>query len=334
MAGVAEGGDEIGFKPRAGTLTLLYLASPMERDVLRAMLAEAATGVQILDELELPEPDDPAAIAAVLSDPYLVEPADPDFPPGAPIDDDTVLRPAPAGKEVPFVGGTLQHWRNIGPAGPIQLGTDAGPVLSPLLIGWASAVTHALAGGPRTAAEVREAVHILDLETIEARIGAMVEAEQLEVHRGRDGETRYTATEWLRLGIAPLAAAARMEHRHPPGDTAPIAALDVEAAFQLTLPLLKLPEEMSGSCSLAVDLDEGVPGSPAGVTARIEDGRVTSCEVGLEQEVDAWAAASAGEWLDTLIEPDVRLVRTGGERHLPRRLLYELHKTLFGEPVD
>jgi len=54
-----------------------------------------------------------------------------------------------------------------------------------------------------------------------------------------------------------------MEMRFPPGDTAPIAALDVEAAFQLTLPLLKLPRRFRGACSLAVELHrtlfKGVP---------------------------------------------------------------------------
>jgi hypothetical protein len=38
----------------------------------------------------------------------------------------------------------------------------------------------------------------------------------------------------------------------------------------------------------------------------------------------------AGEWLDTLIEADAKRVRSGGERALARRLLYELHMVLFG----
>ena len=82
-----------------------------------------------------------------------------------------------------------------------------------------------------------------------------------------------------------------------------------------------------------MELDEGVARSPAGVTARIEEGRVVSCEVGLDEDADSWAIASAADWLDTLIEPDAKRVRSGGERSLARRLLDELHQTLFGIQV-
>ena len=327
MGASADGG---GFKARAGALTLFYLASPMDRATLLTLLAEATTGAYILDELELPDLDDPDTILALFSDPYLLEPADPDLPAGSPIGPDTMMQPTPAGREVPFIGMVLQRWLDRCPTGPVELGPDAGPVLAPLLTGWCSMVTHALAAGPLTVAETHEAIQILDLDAVEARIESMEEAGHLEALPGPDGEPRYAATEWLRFGIAPLAAAARMELRYPPGDTAAIAALDVEAAFLLTLPLLELPADLSGSCSMAVELDEGVSGSPAGVTAWVENGRVVSCQPGLEQDADAWASGSAGEWLDTLIEPDAKRVRSGGDRVLARRLLYELRRTLFG----
>lgn len=334
MTGEPENGlGEGGFKARAGALTLFYLASPMDRDTLLTMLAEATTGVQVLDDLEIPDPDDPAALAAIFSDPYLIEPADPDLPPGTPIGPDTLLKPTPAGGEVPFVGAVLQRWLDSCPEGPIGLGADAGPALSSLLASWSSTVMHTLAGGPLTAAETCEAIQILDLDTVEARIEAMEEAGHVEALPGDRGETRYAVTDWLRFGIAPLGVAARMEHRHPPGDTAPIAALDVEAAFLLTLPLLALPEDLSGSCSLTVDLDDEVSDSPAGITVRVEEGRVVSCEAGIAEDVDTWAAASAGDWLDTVIEPDLEQVRTAGEGALAGALLHELHQTLFGLPA-
>jgi hypothetical protein len=326
--GPASREGEAGFRARAGALTLLYLASPMERPVLLMLLAEATTGVEVLEELEAP--DEHAAIAAVFNDAYLVEPVDPELGPGDPIGPDTLLQPTPAGREVPLVATALQRWLGSCPAGPIELGPDSGPVLSPLLTGWASAVTHALAAEPLTAAQVCEAVQTLDLESVEGRIEAMEGAGLLDAVAGERGETRYAPTEWLRLGIAPLAAAARMELRHPPGDTAPIAALDAEAAFHLALPLLELPEKLSGTCSLAVDLEEGVRYSPAGVTARLEQGRVVSCEARSEEEADAWAAASVGDWLDSVIEGDAKRVRAGGERRLVSALLDELHRTLFG----
>lgn len=325
----AGGAVEGGFKARAGALTLLYVASPMDRAVLLTLLAEATTGARVLGELEAPDLNDPDMILAIFSDSYLLEPADPNHPPGMPIGPDTKMKPTAAGRELPFVGMVLQRWLDRCPDGPVELGPDAGPLLDPLLTGWCSTVTHALAAGPLTCAETHEAIQVLDLDTVEARIEAMEEAGHVEALPGPDGEPRYAVTDWLRRGIAPLAAAARMELRHPPGDTAAVAALDVEASFLLALPLLQLPRGLSGSCSLAVELDEGVSGSPAGVTVQVEDGRVVSCERRLDENADAWASGSAAEWLDTLIERRTERVRSGGRRRLARRLLQELHKTLF-----
>lgn len=328
MTDLPESGGDGGFKARAGALTLFYLCSPLNRGVLLAMLAEATTGAEILDEIELPT--EAAAIADVFGDSYLVEPADPNLGPGSPVDDETPMKPTPAGREVPLVGATLHRWLAECPAGPVDLGAGGGPVVAPLLTGWCSTVVHELAAGPRSAAEVREAIQTLDLDAIEARVELMAEAGHLEAIPGEQGEPSYAVTDWLRAGIAPLAAAARMELRHPPGDTAPIAARDVEAAFLLTLPLLELPEELSGTCSLAVDLDEGVLGSPTGVTVRIAEGRVADCEVRLEQDVDAWAAASASAWLDAVIELDTRQIRSGGQHRIATALLRALHERLFG----
>ncbi len=329
MQGAPESdGGAGGFRARAGALTLLYLASPMERSLLLALLAEAATGAEVVDEFEPPQPDDPIDMA-IITDPYLVEPADFDFGPDDVIDEDTPLKPTAAGRELLFVAAVLERWLRLCPEGPLGIGPEAGPALSALLGGWCSTVVHALAPGPLTLTETTKAVYVLAEETVEARIEEMIGVGLVDAQEDGRGEERFAVTEWLRMAIAPLGAAARLELRHPNGDTAPIAARDVEAALHLTLPLLHLPPEVSGTCSLAVDLDREVPGSPAGLTIRVAEGRLASCESGLEEVVDAWAAASAGEWLDTVIEPDVVHVRTGGNRDLARRLLHELHQLLF-----
>jgi hypothetical protein len=115
--------------------------------------------------------------------------------------------------------------------------------------------------------------------------------------------------------------------------TAPIDALDVEAGFRCSLPLLALPVELSGTCSLGVNLEEDERSGLTGVTTKIEQGRVLSCTTGLDQKADAWAAASIADWLDTVVEPDAKRVRTGGDRWLADAVLDALHKTLFGIPV-
>jgi hypothetical protein len=325
----ARGATGSEFRARAGALTLTYLSSGLERDTLRTVLAEATTGVDLIEPDDLTEADEATMIASVFSDRYLLEPVDPTDDPDDP---ETMMQPTPAGREVPFVGAALQGWLNRCPAGPIQLGQGSGQALWPLLSGWASTVVHAIAPGPRTFAEVCEAVAVLDEEAVDARIGLLEEAGLVRALPAEedDGEPRFEATEWLRRGIAPLAAAARMELRHPREDTAPIAAADVGAALQLTLPLLRMKRGLSGSCSLEIALDEGIVGGPVGVTARIERGRVVACERGIDPEADAWVEGSTAAWLDAVIDADRGSVRSGGNRRLPRNLLGGLHKALFG----
>jgi hypothetical protein len=239
-------------------------------------------------------------------------------------------RDGAANPELQFVGQVLERWLGQCPQGSLELGPEAAQALSALLTGWSSMVIHALAAKPLSVDEVVEAIPILRPASTQDRVDEMIAAGQLEVFRGRRGVERFGATEWLRLAIAPLGAAARYELRHPAESAEPIVARDVEAAFLLTLPLLELPEEMSGVCSLAVDLAEGVPGGPAGATVRVEAGRVVCGEARLAEIVDVWTATSVGDWLDTVIEPDVKLVRSGGDRRMAQRLLDELHRTLFG----
>ncbi len=318
------------YRARAGALTLTYLTSGLGRDTLRAVLAQATTATELVGFDDLAEPGDRSArVASVFADRFLLEPVNPADDQDDP---ETMMQPTPAGREVPFVGATLRGWLLRCPSGPIELGKGAGEALWPLLSGWASTVVHAFAAGPRTAAEVQEEVGVLDEEAVELRIAMLEEAGLLRAlaAAGGDEEERFEATEWLRLAIAPLAAAARMELRHPLGDTAPIAAADVEAALGLTLPLLRLPTGLSGACSLEVELDEGILGNPVGMTARIEQGHVAACERGIDPEADASLAGSTAGWLDAVIDGDRKSLRSDGDWRFPRDLLGGLRKALFG----
>jgi DNA-binding HxlR family transcriptional regulator len=243
------------------------------------------------------------------------------------------FRITPGGREMLFVAFVTERWLQSAPSGPLHFdGEGAEAAVAALVDGWSSTVMHALAREPMTLPELDRAVDDLNRRTLKRRLTAMQHAGQVEA-RPSDGEGAiYSVTDWLRAGIAPLTAAARLERRDPHDDMVPIAALDVEAAFLLTLPLLELPAELSGSCRLGVEIDDGEP-CLAGATARVEAGRVTSCAVRLEEEADAWAIASAGDWLDTVIEPDAKRVKTGGDRLLASALLDRLHGTLFGIPV-
>jgi len=233
----------------------------------------------------------------------------------------------PAGWDALHISAIAERWLRNAPGGPLSLedDEDAGPVKT-LLDGWISGIVHALARGPRTLEEVEEATG-LPRRAARIRVAAMCEDEMLAEQRlGEDGEVRYAATDWLRAAVGPLAAAARNELRHPHPEAVPLEAIDVEAAFLLSLPLLELPAELAGTCRLSVELD----GEPEAVTARVESGSVLA--LGPEaapEEADAWASGSAEAWLDTLIEPDAKRVRTGGDKRLARLLLDGLHERLF-----
>ena len=112
-------------------------------------MAELTTGVKMQ---EIGPPDPEFMRMGIFEDSYLLEPADPDHPPGEPIGPDTLLQPTPAGREVPFVGAVLADWLRRCPQGPLEHGPESGRHMAALLGGWASMTIHALAGGPRSAA--------------------------------------------------------------------------------------------------------------------------------------------------------------------------------------
>lgn len=251
---------------------------------------------------------------------------------------DDVYEITPSGREGLFVAFTIERWLQSFPRGSLEFdGEEAQAAVAGLGFGWATGVIHALAREPRTFSELRRATG-LGRRALRRLLATMSEAGQVEVHAGttRRGPL-YSATDWLRAGVAPLAAAARVERRLEEDESPPIDALDVEAAFMLALPLLKLPAEVSGSCRLGVRLEEDLPApvpdaAPdlTGVVARIDRGRVIACEPALDQRADARAVATASDWLDTVIEPDAKRVRTSGDRRLAALLLHRLHETLFG----
>ncbi len=236
-----------------------------------------------------------------------------------------------SGREGLFIGFVVERWLQSAPQGPVPFGSpEAAMAVAALVEGWSATVVHALAREPHTFPELERAVEGLGRRALKRRLEAMRHAGQVEACPDGAGGVIYAATDWLRAGIAPLIASARFERREPKEGMAPIDALDVEAGFLMSLPLIELPRELSGTCRLGLNLEEDESARLTGVTAHIEQGRVISSTAGLGEKADAWAAASAGNWLDTVIEPDAKSVRTGGDRWLARAVLDALHKTLFG----
>jgi DNA-binding HxlR family transcriptional regulator len=236
-----------------------------------------------------------------------------------------------AGRELLFVADILERWLQRAPSEPLRFGSSAAKAaIKALVEGWSSTMLRILAARPLSLTELDGIIASLSYPALERRLAAMRLAGQVEACSSqRKGTTPYGVTDWLRQGIAPLAAAAQWERRHMPTETAPITPIDTETAFLLTLPLLRLPSEHSGSCRMGVEVASGGDRRLAGAIAHVEEGRITSCTVRLNQSADAWALGSATAWLQALIGSGADGLELGGDQRLARALLEGLHEALF-----
>lgn len=320
-------GERSSFRARAGTLTLLVLASAEEPATLRQMLAQLDAALyDAAFDPEDEEWDHEAEDEAVEGEP---EPAAVALDPDVPVSLDS----GDGEGDLLHVGQALAAWLRKSPTGPLRLGEEEGALaLSALVVGWSSTIVHALSGAALTFEELTEATEAVNLEALESRLESLEDACMVEPLEGAGGETRYTATRWLRQGIAPLGAAARFECRQHSTESAPPDVLDIGAAFLLTLPLLELAADIAGCCRLGVR----IPGDErlmAGATTRVESGRVVSIDLDLDPAPANWATASPIGWLDTLVEPDAGKIELGGDTRLAGALVGGLHDELFADAL-
>jgi DNA-binding HxlR family transcriptional regulator len=232
-----------------------------------------------------------------------------------------------AGEELLEVAAILEAWLLAAPDGPIQLGSVAAKSSTKALAdGWSSAIIRALAAKPLALTELSRLITGLSYPSLERRLGAMRMAGLIERCSGGGRARPYAVTEWLRRAIAPLAAAARWERRNLADKTSPIRRIDIEAAFLLTLPLVHLPEDLSGACRLAVDTSNGSEPRQAGVVVTVEGGRIASCVTRLDQETDASALGSAASWIEAVLESALDRLECRGDRRLAEALGTGLHR--------
>ena len=238
----------------------------------------------------------------------------------------------PEGRNALFVSFVAERWLQACPSGPLAYDSkEAERAVGALAGGWSAAVVHALAREAMTFGELSEAVEGIDRRALKRRLAALRDARLVEALPG-EGDELFALNDWGRAGIAPLIAATRLELRDPKPGMTPIDPLDVEAGFRLALALIELPEALTGSCRLG--LNPSGEGSPlTGVTVRFELGSIFSCEAGLDGSADAWAAGTAADWLDTVIEPGARRVKTGGDSWLAIAVIDALQRRLFGMQV-
>jgi len=243
------------------------------------------------------------------------------------------LELTPAGQEMLFVVDVLGDWLAGAPQGELEFGSDAAKAaVKALAVGWGSAILRALAETPRSLTELDEIITDMSYPSLERRLSTMRINGQIEPAPSRKGQgTPYIPTDWVRHAIAPLSAAGRWERMHLARETEPVTWVEVEAAFLLTLPLVKLPKSVEGECVLAVDTKEA-ENRIAGVHLTVEKGAIVSYEAELGAErPPTFALGPAEAWLDAVIEGRVNGMRVDGDERLIEQLIVDgLHSTLFG----
>lgn len=235
-----------------------------------------------------------------------------------------------AGRDLLRVADVVSRWLADAPEGPLSLGSNAAKAaIKALSEGWTTTVVRALAGRPLSLTELDGLIGSLSYPALERRLRAMRLAGQIQVQSSNGHGNPYSATRWLRQGVAPLAAATRWERRHRPQSTNPIGRLDIEAAFLLALPIVCAGEDLTGTCRMAAEISSGGERRLAGVIASVRDGAVASCSTKLNGSPEAWALGSPNSWLDAVIDGDSAALEMGGNYGLAQGLLDALHRALF-----
>jgi len=336
------------FRARAGALTLLFVSGSLDRDALLQLLEDAQSGGLLRpsggvlpdeEELaaadaELDEDEDDYEDAELEEDPEdeydeLLESAAPSLRQSSgQLGPHSRLRTSSKGEEFLFVAHSLERWLRRCPSGPLELGLRGAYALAPLVCCWSATVTHALAPEPLTLVDLDRTVQLLDYETVEEHVEAMVRSGQVEALPG-SGATRYGLTNWGREGISPIVAAVLFERHYPEDDVLPPDVFDAEAAFQMALPLLRLPPDLRGTCRLGVQIPGDEP-LLAGATVEVSRGSVLSSSPLLDEEPETWATGSPLDWCETVVDPSAAKIASGGDTELTGALIQALHKTLFG----
>lgn len=237
-----------------------------------------------------------------------------------------------AGHGLLEVASVLSAWLSRSPQRPVEFASEEAKIaIRALVEGWSTSIVRALASRPLSLTELDRVIVSISYPSLERRLSAMRLLGMVEARAGQGQGTPYTVTAWLRGAIAPLAAAARWERRHRPQEAPPITDRDVEAVFLLTLPLLRLPEDLSGSCRLAVQIGGGRDAGVVGVMVEAREGVIISTVTRLEGSPDASVLGSVAAWFAAVLEREPDGLDLSGEPHLGAMLVESMHAAYFSQ---
>jgi DNA-binding HxlR family transcriptional regulator len=229
------------------------------------------------------------------------------------------------------VVASVERWLALRPDEPLSFGGDAGKAaLKALLGGWSSTILRSLAESPHSLSELAAGIRMVSYPAIERRLAALRLSGLVEAQAGNGKGTPYAVTDWLRQGVAPLAAAVHWEQHHLTTEAAALRRVDAETIFLLTLPALRIPSSLTGSCLMGMKLN-GDEDDLAEVVAHVQKGKV-SCSARVEDRTDAWAKGEPPAWIQAMLGLERDHLDVGGRRRLAQALVKGLRPTLRALP--
>lgn len=288
-----------GDASRAGAQALSLLSAPLDVEILKALLDEPRELLDLRHAVGSPPQSTMRVYTRTLAEIGVLERRrQNEFPSTA------KYSITAAGRSLVGVATILEEWLQTAPDGPLLIGSVAAKSATKALVGgWSATIVRALAARPLTLTELNMLIPRISYPSLERRLGAMRLAKLIEAQPSNGRGVPYRATDWLRRAVIPLASAAAWEQRFLLQPDAQIGRLDVEAAFLLAVPLMKLPPGVTGKCRLSVEL-RGVNAPVfAGVVIEVEKGTVASCTSRLEGEVQASASGTPIAWIEQMAAP-------------------------------
>jgi DNA-binding HxlR family transcriptional regulator len=324
-------GNSAAGRLRAGGRALLLLADPVNVAILRQLGSGPLESTALLDRIDYVSRSTYFDRMRDLEELSLVGRwRRADVPPVA-----ECWLAGPGERLLP-VARLLDGWLRGAPRDPLQLGQAyATAVIKALAVGWGSTVLRWLAERPHSLTELEHLVEGFGYRKLERICRDLVKAELAErvVIRGR--LSAYGMTPWGRRAAGSLAAAIRWEQHEIPEWSAAVTSTEVEGGLMLALPLIDLPNDVSGTCSLLVDADAPERQSLGGAVVRVAHGRPVSWApaTDLHPRADCWVRGTTLAWLDAVGAPHSADLRLGGDAGLAEKVIASLRGASSADAV-
>jgi DNA-binding HxlR family transcriptional regulator len=305
----------------AGTKALSLLAIPINASVMQALAVEPRSLRDLRKAVGSPPQTTMRGYLRALSGTGIVERRRLNEFPG-----NVEYRLAGPGKELLCVVKSVSAWLATAPGEPLHLGEPGSKsAVKALVEGWSTGIVAELTIEPRTLTELASIIPAVSYPSLERRLGAMYLEGLIEPLPTQGRGTPYAISDWLRRAVAPLVSAARWEHAVLQGQAPNIASGDVETAFRLALPLLRMPLQQRGSCRLGVQVDSAKGRRSVEVIATVAGGDVRVGDLRRPTSADSWLFGDVAGWLSAVIEGGISSLTAGKNAALARSIAEGLH---------